>query len=106
MILAVTILGALFNNTPIVVMLTPMLFTFCQRLNFDVRTTLMPLSFAAQAGGSITLVGSSINLTSKDVFGNGGVWPSYDVAFFSFTIGTFFIVALNCAYCVAVAPIL
>lgn len=102
MIVAVTILGALFNNTPIVVMLTPMLFTFCQRLNFDAKATLMPLSFAAQAGGSLTLVGSSINLTARDVFAGGG----YQIEFFTFTIGTFFVVALNCVYCVFMGPIL
>merc|ERR1719410_2224573 len=69
MFVAVSLLSSLFNNTPIVVMMIPLLLTFCQRLNLDHRAMLMPLSYAAQAGGSLTLMGSSVNFVALEIFG-------------------------------------
>ncbi|CAE7449115.1 SLT3 [Symbiodinium sp. CCMP2456] len=83
MFASVAFLSGFFNNTPIVVMMIPVLQSLCQRRGLPPRTLLMPLSFAAQAGGSLTLMGSSLNFVAQEVFAGKG----YRIAFFTFSPG-------------------
>lgn len=55
-------LSAFFNNTPIVVMLTPLIRQWCERWNIPPSKFLLPLSYATIFGGMITLIGTSTNL--------------------------------------------
>jgi len=50
------------NNTPVVVVLMPVVLAFCRRADIRASKLLMPLSFAAILGGTGTLVGTSTNL--------------------------------------------
>jgi di/tricarboxylate transporter len=55
-------LSGFINNTPVVALLIPLLKSKAQENGWNVGRFLMPLSFAAVAGGTITLIGTSTNL--------------------------------------------
>ena len=55
-------LSAFVNNTPIVVMLLPMLVGVAHRVGFSPSKILMPFCFATTIGGMTTTIGSSTNL--------------------------------------------
>ena len=100
MFVSVAVLSGFFNNTPIVVMMIPVLQSLCQRRGLPPRALLMPLSFAAQAGGSLTLMGSSINFVAQEVFAGKG----YHIAFFTLSFGGVIIVCFGAAYCSLLGP--
>ena len=60
--LITAILSGFINNTPVVALLIPILKSKAQENGWNVGRFLMPLSFAAVAGGTITLIGTSTNL--------------------------------------------
>ncbi|MDP0490217.1 MAG: SLC13 family permease [Verrucomicrobiota bacterium JB023] len=55
-------LSAFLNNTPVVVILLPVVMAFCRRENAKPGKLLIPLSFFCILGGTITLIGTSTNL--------------------------------------------
>lgn len=58
----VGLISAFLNNTPVVVMLIPVVQSWSRRANFPVSKLLMPLNNAAILGGTLTLLGTSTNL--------------------------------------------
>ncbi len=54
--------SAFFNNTPIVVTLTPIIQNWASKHNISPSKFLIPLSYASIMGGTITLMGTSTNL--------------------------------------------
>jgi len=54
--------SAFLNNTPIVAMLIPQVQGWAKRSGFSASRLLIPLSYAAIVGGTITLIGTSTNL--------------------------------------------
>ena len=56
------ILSAFVNNTPIVVLLLPILISVCLRNNSPPARILMPMGFATLVGGMATTIGTSTNL--------------------------------------------
>lgn len=56
------ILSAFVNNTPIVVLLLPILVSVCLRTSSSPAGVLMPMGFATLVGGMATTVGTSTNL--------------------------------------------
>ena len=55
-------LSAFLNNTPIVVMLTPIIRDWCREHRISPSKFLLPLSYATIFGGMSTLIGTSTNL--------------------------------------------
>jgi len=55
------------NNTPVVAVFVPMISDLASDANVSPSKFLMPLSFAAMLGGTLTVVGSSLNLLASDV---------------------------------------
>ena len=53
-------LSALFNNTPLVAMLLPEVSAWSRRNRLAVSRFLMPLSFAAILGGTVTVIGGNV----------------------------------------------
>ena len=56
------VLSAFVNNTPVVVLLLPILISACLRVNASPTRVLMPMGFATLVGGMATTIGTSTNL--------------------------------------------
>lgn len=66
-------LSGFINNTPVVALLIPILKSKAKEQNWNVARYLMPLSFAAVAGGTITLIGTSTNLVLNGLMIENGI---------------------------------
>ena len=71
--LIASILSGFINNTPVVALLIPILKAKAKENNWNVGRFLMPLSFAAVAGGTITLIGTSTNLILNGLMIENGI---------------------------------
>lgn len=58
----VMVTSAFLNNTPIVALLIPIVIAWCRRQGVSPKKLLIPLSYAAVFGGTLTLIGTSTNL--------------------------------------------
>jgi di/tricarboxylate transporter len=76
-------LSGFINNTPVVALLIPLLKSKSQEKGWNVGRFLMPLSFAAVAGGTITLIGTSTNLVLNSLMIENGI-PGF--AFWDFLL--------------------
>ena len=72
MVAAVGPVSAFVPNTPIVASLLPVVEGWCQRRGISPSKVLLPLSFATVLGGTMTLLGSSVNLLASEVSGKLG----------------------------------
>ena len=68
-------LSAFFNNTPLVAMLLSEVASWARSRRLPVSRFLMPLSFAAILGGTVTLIGTSTNLVVSGVLQQQGLEP-------------------------------
>jgi di/tricarboxylate transporter len=59
--------SAFVPNTPIVASLLPVVEGWCHRRGISPSKVLLPLSFATVLGGTMTLIGSSVNLLASEV---------------------------------------
>ncbi len=59
--------AAFVPNTPIVASLLPVIEGWCHRRRVSPSKVLLPLSFATVLGGTLTLLGSSVNLLASEV---------------------------------------
>lgn len=67
MVAAVGPVSAFVPNTPIVASLLPVVEAWCKRRGISPSKVLLPLSFATVLGGTMTLLGSSVNLLASEV---------------------------------------
>ncbi len=73
--LVVCIFSGFVNNTPLVLLIAPMLITLGKDLNIPASKLLMPLSYVAVMTGTITLLGTSTNLVVDDIARKAGLEP-------------------------------
>ncbi len=69
----VMFVSAFMNNTPVVVVLTPVVIAMARQVGVSSSKMLMPLSFAAIFGGATTMIGTSTNLLVNGVAIEKGV---------------------------------
>ncbi|MFB0516923.1 MAG: SLC13 family permease [Candidatus Neomarinimicrobiota bacterium] len=62
MLLTVSLSSAMLNNTAVVAMFIPLAMHLCHRFRLSPSKVLLPLSYAAVIGGTLTLIGTSTNL--------------------------------------------
>ncbi|MDO5656500.1 MAG: SLC13 family permease [Flavobacteriaceae bacterium] len=80
---SVSLLSSVMNNTPIVAMLIPYILRWSKKMKVSPSRLLIPLSFAALAGGMITIIGTSTNLVLNGFIESKGQQP---FAFFDFLV--------------------
>lgn len=74
-ILSVMGASAIMNNTPVVVVMIPVMVQLSKTLGTKASKLLIPLSYAAIMGGSLTLIGTSTNLLVDGVARAEGLAP-------------------------------
>lgn len=67
MIVVVAILSGFMNNTPVVVVFMPIVLGICRRRDWKASKFLIPLSYAAIVGGTMTMIGTSTNLVASGI---------------------------------------
>ncbi|SHJ16231.1 Di-and tricarboxylate transporter [Rubritalea squalenifaciens DSM 18772] len=67
LMLIVVGLSGFVNNTPVVVVFMPIIMGICRRKNYKASRFLIPLSYAAVAGGTMTIIGTSTNLVAAGI---------------------------------------
>ncbi|WP_269622160.1 SLC13 family permease [Prochlorococcus marinus] len=60
-------ISGIVPNTPVVASLLPVIEAWCVKRNLSPSRVLLPLSFATLLGGTLTLLGSSVNLLVSDI---------------------------------------
>lgn len=70
-----TIASAFLNNTPVVVVMIPIVFKLAQVTGVPVKKLMMPVSIVAVLGGCLTLIGTSTNLIVAGIAREQGMTP-------------------------------
>lgn len=73
--LGTVILSAFLNNTPVVVLLIPIMFKLAQATGYPVKKLLIPMNAVAVMGGCVTLIGTSTNLIVAGIAADQGMAP-------------------------------
>ena len=98
----VSIASALINNTAIVAIFMPVTIRLAHRYRISPSKMLIPLSYAAILGGTLTLVGTSTNLLVNSIYMSyEGVEPLGMFEFFRYGI---IILIIGTIYLLIVAP--
>ena len=99
----VMVASAFMNNTPIVILMTPVVISLASSLNVAPSKLLIPLSFASIFGGTLTLVGTSTNILMNTVAKQAGQ-PA--ISMFEMTMPGLIFAAVGIAYMVFVGRFL
>ena len=89
-LLTVSIISGIINNTAAVAIFIPLGIDLCQRFRISPTKVLLPLSYAAIFGGTLTLIGTSTNLVVSSIMEGMNMAP---FSMFEFTkLGLIFLV--------------
>ena len=89
-LLTVSIISGFINNTAAVAIFIPLGIDLCQRFRISPTKVLLPLSYAAIFGGTLTLIGTSTNLIVSSIMEEMNMAP---FSMFEFTkLGLIFLV--------------
>ena len=89
-LLTVSIISGFINNTAAVAIFIPLGIDLCQRFRISPTKVLLPLSYAAIFGGTLTLIGTSTNLVVSSIMEGMNLAP---FSMFEFTkLGLIFLV--------------
>ncbi len=97
----VALLSAFVNNAPIVAMMTPVILDWTRRVGVSPSRLLIPLSYSAILGSTLTVIGTSVILTVVGLVNRAGLPP---IEFFDLTPATLPIALIGLLYIQLVAP--
>ena len=100
-LLVVALASAIMNNTPVVVVMIPVMVQLSRTLGQSASKYLIPLSYAAIMGGTLTLLGTSTNLLVDGVARAQGLEP---FSIFEITPIGLVVVGWGMLYLTLVAP--
>lgn len=95
--------SAFLNNTPLVGMLIPEITSWAQRSGRSASRFLLPVSYAAILGGTLTVIGTSTNLVVSGLLEETGADP---IGLFEITPMGAFVFAFGLTAVIALAPLL
>jgi len=78
----VAFFSAFANNTPVVIIMVPVLLRICQASNFSSSKVFLPVSYFSILGGTCTVLGTSTNILIDDLYRRAG-GPGFNI--FDFT---------------------
>lgn len=93
LIVIVALLSGFVNNTPVVVVFMPIILGICRRKEWKASRFLIPLSYAAIVGGTVTIIGTSTNLIAAGIAEGQGLE----------TFGMFEVTKLGVIFCAITA---
>jgi di/tricarboxylate transporter len=92
-------LSAFINNTPVVVVMIPIILGLTRNRGIAPSRLFMPVSFASQMGGTLTLIGTSTNLLVAGLVLDLGLER---IGLFTITPPALVLTAIGCAYLITV----
>ena len=75
MIIGIAAASAFINNTPVVIVLMPIVLSLSREMGVAASKLLIPLSYASIFGGTCTLLGTSTNLLASGILRDSGYEP-------------------------------
>merc|ERR1719305_1921379 len=99
MALPVAALGTVFNNTPLVAVMIPIVKDWTNRTGQEVSFFMMPLSFITMLSACITTMGSSTNLLAVQLV------PEANIQFLDLAPVGVLIMFTGVVYCAVMAPL-
>jgi len=99
---SISIASAVMNNTAIVAIFIPVTIRLANRFNISPSKVLIPLSYAAILGGTLTLIGTSTNLLVNSIFVEKGGHAS--IGMFEFTRFGLIYLVIGLLYIFTVIP--
>ena len=75
MVIGVAAVSAFVNNTPVVIVLMPVMLSLSREMGVASSKLLIPLSYASIFGGTCTLLGTSTNLLASGILVDAGYAP-------------------------------
>lgn len=95
------IASAFVNDTPVLVLMLPLLLGLAKRTGYPASKTLLPVNFAILAGGMLTSIGTSTNLLVLNIATDLGMRP---VGLFDFSATALLAFAIALPYLWLIAP--
>ena len=74
----VALISVFINNTPVVVVLLPVVMALSKSLGVSSSKILIPVSYASIFGGCCTLMGTSTNILASGIMGNNEIYPDME----------------------------
>jgi len=95
------LLSGFLNNTAIVAIFIPLVIDLCRRFHVSPSKFMLPLSYVAIAGGTLTVIGTSTNLLVSAIAEEEGYAP---IGMFEFTSVGIVLLVIGLAYVLLAAP--
>jgi di/tricarboxylate transporter len=94
------VMASIINNTPVVAAFVPMVTNLARRTKISPSKLLIPLSYSAMLGGTITLLGTSTNILASEVSARlidhpFGMFEFTKLGIIAFLVGLFYLITVG-----------